>query len=148
MKRRERVPLPPAASGRVVPPRYRTWRCCVLTGAFLLIVLNPLLNYYLHSSFFQGWYQSLSIGNLWFVSPLEGLESILVTKSLYLPSLIGMLIPVGIALVLGRVFCSWVCPVSFLLELVDGLRRLAGRHHLRNRLIFAKKSCGLSCLAK
>jgi ferredoxin-type protein NapH len=140
MKGQQEPPPFPLVGAKPAPPRYRRLRRVVLTAAFLLIVLNPLLNYYLHSNFLQGWYQSLSIGSLWFVSPLEGIESLLITKSLYLPALIGMVIPVGIALVLGRVFCSWVCPVSFLLEVVDGLRRrLAGRRHLANRCLVAKR---------
>ena len=139
-RQEEPGPLPAAGGKTTRLPRFLGRRRRVLAAAFLLIVLNPLLNYYLHSSFLQGWYQSFSIGNLWFVSPLEGLESLLISKTLYTPSLIGMVIPVGIALVLGRVFCSWVCPMSFLLELVDGLRRhLSGQRHLANRLLFAKR---------
>ncbi len=140
MRQVELPPFPAVGTKTVKLPRYGRRRRIVLSGAFFLIVVNPFLNYYLHISFLQGWYQSLSIGHLWFVSPLEGLESLLVTKSLYLPSLIGMVIPVAIALALGRVFCSWVCPISFFLELFDALRlRLFRRRHLANRLIFAKK---------
>lgn len=58
--------------------RFHNWRIIVLFGAFLVILINPFLNYYFHINFVQGWYQSLGIGKLWFVSPLEGLESILV----------------------------------------------------------------------
>lgn len=129
--------------------RYRRIRLAVLTGAFLLIVIIPILNYYLHSHFLQGWYQSLSIGKLWFVSPLEGFESLLLTKSFYLPAIIGMIIPVGIALVMGRVFCSWICPVSLMLESFDGLRRtITRRNHLRNRLLIAKKVLWITLLAE
>jgi ferredoxin-type protein NapH len=120
--------------------RYNRLRFAVLTGAFLLIAVNPFFNYYLQIDFIQGWYQSLGIGKLWFVSPLEGMESLLITKSPYLPSLVGMLIPVLIAFFLGRVFCSWICPISFLLELFDRARRfIARKPFLRNRLLVAKK---------
>lgn len=71
---------------------YGRYRFAVLGGAFLLILVNPFLNYFLQQNFVQGWYQSLGFGSLWFVSPLEGIESLLITKSLYLPSLIGMMI--------------------------------------------------------
>jgi ferredoxin-type protein NapH len=119
---------------------YGRWRLALLTGAFLLILVNPFLNYFYHINFIQGWYQSFGLGSLWFVSPLEGLESLLLTKSQYMPSLIGMAIPVLIALFLGRVFCSWVCPVSFFLELFDRLRKLVmGRKFLKNGLLVAKK---------
>lgn len=119
---------------------YARWRLGVLTGAFLLILINPFLNYFFHINFIQGWYQSFGFGSLWFVSPLEGLESLLLTKSFYMPSLVGMAIPVLLALFLGRVFCSWVCPVSFFLELFDRLRKfVARRNFLKNSLLVAKK---------
>jgi ferredoxin-type protein NapH len=119
---------------------YGRYRFAVLGGAFLLILVNPFLNYFLQQNFVQGWYQSLGIGSLWFVSPLEGIESLLITKSLYLPSLIGMMIPLLIALLLGRVFCSWVCPVTFLLEIFDPLRKfISRRKFLQSRLLFAKE---------
>ncbi len=101
------------------------WRLRVQTAAFVLLVAIPILNYF-HIDFVQGWYQSLSIGDLWFVSPLEGLERILVTKTFYGPLLVGMLIPVLVALTLGRVFCGWVCPIHFLSEISDRLRSLFG----------------------
>lgn len=120
---------------------YSRIRLLVLSGAFLLILVNPFLNYYLHLTFVQGWYQSLGIGQLWFVSPLEGLESLLVARQVYLPSLIGMVIPVLLALFLGRVFCSWICPISFLLEGVDRLRRrIRKRRYLHNKLVVVKKT--------
>ncbi len=115
------------------------WRYLVLLGAFLLIVINPFLNYYWHFNFIQGWYQSLGIGKLWFVSPLEGLESILVSKTVYLPLLIGMLIPVLVALFLGRVFCSWICPISFLAETFERLKGLWGRSKGRDYLLISRR---------
>jgi ferredoxin-type protein NapH len=120
--------------------RYARRRLTILTGAFLVIAVNPFLNSIFHIEFLQGWYQSLGVGRLWFVSPLEGLESLLITKSVYMPSLIGMIIPLLIAFFLGRVFCSWICPVSFLLEQVDRVRRLlSGKSHLKNSLLVAKR---------
>lgn len=132
--------LPAAKPAKGSKTRYNSLRLGVLTGAFLVIAVNPFANYFLHIDFIQGWYQSLGIGKLWFVSPLEGLESLLIAKSPYLPSLFGMVIPVMIAVFLGRVFCSWICPVSFFLELFDRTRRLLSRRSfLRNRLLVAKR---------
>lgn len=133
---------PAALSGKGGRKNYGRLRLAILTGAFLLIAVNPFLNFFLHLDFvfFQGWYQSFGIGKLWFVSPLEGLESLLVTKSVYGPSLFGMVIPLLLAFYLGRVFCSWICPVSFLLELCDRARRLlSGKPFLRNGLLVAKR---------
>ena len=79
------------------------WRRLLLTAAFLLLIVNPLVNYYLGITFVQGWYQSLGIGELRITSPLEGLESLLVTRQVVVPTLVGMLVPLVLALLLGRV---------------------------------------------
>ncbi len=113
------------------PTRYTPIRIITLTAAFLLILITPYLNMHFHFSFIQGWFQSLSIGNLWFVSPLEGLESILTSRSIYGPLLVGMLIPILLALFLGRVFCSWICPISFLSELIDWIIKLITKKKFR-----------------
>lgn len=134
----------PMEAGTPVTPkkrkRYAMLRRLVLTGAFLLLLVNPLLNYYWGITFVQGWYQSLGIGELRLVSPLEGLESLLIARQIYVPTLIAMAIPLLVALLLGRVFCSWVCPISFLAEIMEGLRRrIAGKAGLRDRLILARR---------
>lgn len=104
------------------------WRNLSQALALALLAAIPLLNFYLQFTFIQGWYQSLGVGDFWFVSPLEGLESILVTRQLYGPLLVGMLVPIVMALLLGRVFCSWVCPINTLQECSDWIRRkVAGR---------------------
>lgn len=134
------------------PPRtqrYTTLRLGVLTGAFLIILVNPFINYFLHNNFLQGWYQSIGVGALWFVSPLEGLESLLITKAIYMPSLIGMIIPLTLAFLLGRVFCSWICPVTFILELVDRLRKvISKKKYLHNKLVVAKRVLWFTLIAE
>ncbi len=120
--------------------RVHRLRLLVLTGAFLLILINPFLNYYLEINFIQGWYQSFGIGNLWFVSPLEGLESLLVSKQVFLPTLVGMLLPVCLAALLGSVYCSWLCPISFFSEILDFLRRkLTGKKWLKDHLVLSRR---------
>ncbi|MBU0960805.1 MAG: 4Fe-4S binding protein [Proteobacteria bacterium] len=116
-------------------------RLVVLSLAFLLILINPFLNYYLELNFIQGWYQSFGIGKLWFVSPLEGLESLLVSKQIFLPTLIGMLLPVCLAALLGSVYCSWLCPISFLHEILDFLRKILFRKKwLKDHLVLSRRT--------
>ncbi len=103
----------------VRPPRYHLWRLAVQAAAFGLLVAVPFLNGRYHISFVQGWFQSLSIGRLWFVSPLEGLESLLTSRTIYLPLLVGMIPTVAVAVILGRLFCGWVCPIHFLSDVSD-----------------------------
>ncbi len=111
--------------------RYGTIRFLTLLSAFCLIVAAPILNTRYQFDFIQGWFQSLSIGNLWFVSPLEGLESILTSRMIYGPLLVGMAMPVVLALLLGRVFCAWICPISFFSDLLDRIIRLVTRRRYR-----------------
>ena len=129
--------------------RYTTIRLLVLSGAFLLVAVNPFVNFHLHNNFVQGWYQSIGVGALWFVSPLEGLESLLITKAVYMPSIVGMALPFTLALLLGRVFCSWICPVTFFLELFDRARKaVARKQFLHNKLVVAKKVLWFTLLAE
>lgn len=137
------------ANERRTGKKYGRWRLLVLTGAFLVILINPFVNFYLHQNFLQGWYQSLGIGKLWFVSPLEGLESLVIGKSIYLPSIIGMLLPLLLAFFLGRVFCSWLCPVSFILELFDRLRKtFTGKKYINNALLVVKRVLWFTLIAE
>ena len=99
--------------------RITLWRYLFLTLCFIVVIGNPFTNYYWDINFIQGWFQSIGIGNLWVVSPLEGLESILTAKFFYMPSLVGMVVPVTLAFLMGRVFCSWMCPIEFLSLLTD-----------------------------
>jgi len=106
--------------------RFRPWRLTALIVAALVIVINPFFCYH-GLTFVQGWYQSIAIGDWWIVSPLEGLESILTGKEIYLPALIAMLTPLTVAFLLGRVFCSWICPLTLAFEASDRLRGKIGR---------------------
>ena len=121
----------------------------ILTGAFLVILINPFVNRYFHINFVQGWYQSLGIGKLWFVSPLEGIESILVAKLIYLPLIIGMVMPVLLALFMGRVFCSWICPISFLSEVSDWLRmKVTGSRSIKDRWTIFRRMLWFSLIGE
>ncbi len=118
----------------------QTLRRLCLAAAFALLIVTPLLNYYGNITFIQGWYQSLGIGELRLISPLEGLESMLVSRQLSVPILVGVLVPVLVAALLGRVFCSWICPISFLAEGMASLqRRLRRNKRLHDRLVLSKK---------
>lgn len=59
--------------------------------------------------------------------PLAFVDAWISAKIVYLPLLAAMLIPLAMTVLLGRVFCSWLCPVGFLLELNMHIRRLLAR---------------------
>lgn len=69
---------------------------------------------------------SLEVFGLTLTDPLAVLESIAASRALSWVLVAGVLIPVFGTLLLGRVFCSWMCPAGFLLELSGKLRRLLG----------------------
>ncbi len=79
----------------------------------------------------QPWLDSLT-GTLWsmrigpveFTDPLAAAEAIAASRALHTPLLLSILLPVIGTLLLGRVFCSWICPGYLLFEVGSLLRRL------------------------
>ena len=67
---------------------------------------------------------SLRLGPVSLVDPAVGASSLLAGGAFTVTILTGMILPVLLALALGPVFCSWVCPWGLLSEMVD---RLLGR---------------------
>ncbi len=67
---------------------------------------------------------TLDVGGYKISDPLALVESTVTSMSLYLPLLLSVLIPVLLTLLLGRVYCGWLCPMSLLLEINDRLRSL------------------------
>ena len=57
------------------------------------------------------------------ICPLGALESMLAAKLLVPQALVFLLIVVAAAVVLGKFFCSWVCPVPSIRSCFDAVRR-------------------------
>ncbi|NOX20251.1 MAG: 4Fe-4S binding protein [Nitrospirae bacterium] len=70
---------------------------------------------------------TISFGDFKLMHPLAFIDFLVSTKRFYMPALVAVLIPLLITLVLGRVFCSWLCPVGFILELNQKIHRFLGR---------------------
>ncbi len=67
---------------------------------------------------FQGnWNAARWFGAVDVVDPLVAAETVLASRNLSWELVLGVLPTVGAALVLGRVFCGWVCPLGLVLEL-------------------------------
>jgi MauM/NapG family ferredoxin protein len=56
------------------------------------------------------------------LNPLTGLSAMLAEKRFIAPMLLGLL-TIGLTLVLGRVWCSWICPLGTLLDWTNLRRR-------------------------
>lgn len=56
--------------------------------------------------------------------PLAAAESIAASGHFPWVLAVGVALPILITLILGRVFCSWICPMGFFLEIVDKGRSL------------------------
>ncbi|MCP4454862.1 MAG: 4Fe-4S binding protein [Planctomycetes bacterium] len=67
---------------------------------------------------------SMKIGPVEFTDPLAAAEAIAASRAFHAPLLLSILLPVIGTLLLGRVFCSWICPGYLLFEIGNLLRRL------------------------
>jgi len=74
---------------------------------------------------------SLQLFGWTLTDPLAALESIAASRSVRWVLVAGALLPLLGTLLLGRVFCSWICPAGFLFELSGKLRRVLRMLELR-----------------
>ncbi|MCP5107198.1 MAG: 4Fe-4S binding protein [bacterium] len=73
--------------------------------------------------------------------PLAVLESSVTTLYLYWPLLLSMVVPLLFTLVLGRVYCGWLCPVNLVLEINAKLRKLLEKTGYRTRdIVFSRRT--------
>ncbi|MCP4594148.1 MAG: 4Fe-4S binding protein [bacterium] len=72
----------------------------------------------------KGTLWSMRVGGLDLTDPLAPAEMIAASKTIYIPLLLSALIPTVATLLLGRVYCSWICPAGLLLEVTGKLRKL------------------------
>lgn len=56
--------------------------------------------------------------------PLAAAEMFAASKRVHWPMVLSIILPVVLTLILGRVFCSWICPGYLLFEITGKLRKL------------------------
>lgn len=105
---------------------YFKYRRTIQILSFLFLLVVPFLNL-IGFHLFNGWYQSLGIGYWFIASPLESFESFLISRTFFLTLFVSFLTPFFLAFILGRVFCSWLCPFGLLSEWVSDFRQWAYR---------------------
>lgn len=82
-----------------------------------------------------GYFTAFGIGNLsglgWdafsVLCPLGYLESLLASKTFVPRALISFVIIVALVLVLGRVFCAWICPMPLMQRIFPGFKGKKGK---------------------
>jgi len=72
----------------------------------------------------KGTVWSMRVGGWDLTDPLAAAEAVAATRSVHGPLLLSILVPVLVTLVLGKVFCSWICPANLLFEISGKLRKL------------------------
>jgi ferredoxin-type protein NapH len=85
----------------------------VLTLLFFLIIPVLLL---LDFRKVIGNLYSITIFGFDIVDPAMAIQTFILTGNFFIPMIIGIILPVVIAFIFGRVFCSWVCPYNTIAE--------------------------------
>ncbi|MBZ0179224.1 MAG: 4Fe-4S binding protein [Melioribacteraceae bacterium] len=111
--------------------KYRKW---IQIFSLLFLVTVPVL-ILLDIRYIVGTLYSISFWDLDIVDPSMVIQTIVLSKEFYIPLLIAAVIPVLLALIFGRVFCSWMCPYNTLLELLE----LRAIKKLRRKVFKRKK---------
>jgi len=112
-------------------PWYRKWATLrrITAGAFLSLLILAQFEWF---PWFAGTTSGTTIlGVVPFTDPLAALELLIATHSLTTTIIIGAGILILVALLLGPVFCGFVCPLGLVLDLNQMLRRFFRRHFLR-----------------
>jgi ferredoxin-type protein NapH len=73
---------------------------------------------------YKGTLWSMRVGGYDLADPLAAAEMTVASKTVHLPLLISVLIPVVVTLLVGKIFCSWICPAGLLFEITGKFRRV------------------------
>ncbi len=103
-------------------PTIHTWRRLFQISIAIAFIVIPILNRSRYS-YVYGNFLAFHAFGIPFADPLAILQ--LSVKNLYLTidNIIGALLPLVLALLLGTVFCSWMCPFGLLSDLGQSLRK-------------------------
>lgn len=110
--------------------KYGSFRIAAQAAVFLLMFVIPLLNIY-ELYFITGTYYALNVGGLGVGDPVVILQAMFASGQLTLPLLSAAVFPILVALIMGRVWCGWLCPYMFVADRVESFRRLIRRTALK-----------------
>ncbi len=117
--------------------RWTSWRRSVQIAVALFYIVLPLANARGLRAI-SGNLAALEIGGVHLVEPAAALSALLAGRHATLTLLLGIAPVLLLALVMGPVFCSWVCPWGLLSEFIDSLksqRHWSGKECVRLRRI-------------
>jgi ferredoxin-type protein NapH len=100
---------------------YRPYRRFVQCGVFAAMFLIPVLNSY-EIYAVTGTFYAINIGGLGIADPVVIFQAIFASGELTIPLLTAAIFPVFLALLLGRVWCGWMCPYHLLADTAAWLR--------------------------
>ncbi|MBQ6297268.1 MAG: 4Fe-4S binding protein [Selenomonadaceae bacterium] len=86
----------------------------------LIILLLPI---WFTDLIWYGTYISAELAGVDLTDPLTALEITLASKTIWTPLIISALPLTIVAIIFGRIFCSYICPLNFLLELLPVKRK-------------------------
>jgi len=105
------TPACPSQALRYAPARSLSWvrfpRWAVQAAAFLLLVIVLV-----------GTVCSLSVGEFNLTCPVGFLQEIVASQTIILATIASALVLLALSFFLGKVFCGWLCPFGFILDLV------------------------------
>ena len=99
-------------------------------AVFALMFVIPILNLY-EIYAITGTFYAINIGSLGIADPVVILQTIFASRDFAKPLLLSALFPVLLALMLGRVWCGWMCPYHLLSDGASWIRRGFRRRVLR-----------------
>lgn len=108
------------------------FRVIVQIGVILFFLALPLLHG-IGARWVVGNLYALTIGPVRMVDPLMALQSVLLTGTAAGILLMACLIPVALAFIFGKVFCSWICPYNSISEGLDWLLEGISRQRKKAR---------------
>jgi ferredoxin-type protein NapH len=103
-------------------PNLNTWRRLFQVFIAVAFIIIPILNRTRYSQVY-GNFLSFHLFGIPIADPLAVLQLSIKNFYLTLDNIIGALLPLTLAFVLGTVFCSWICPYGLFSEWTQKLSR-------------------------
>ncbi len=109
---------------------YRRYRRASQIAVFALMFAVPVLNLY-EIYAITGTFYAINIGGLGIADPVVILQAMFAAGELTVPLLSAAIFPVLLALLLGRVWCGWMCPYHLLSDVACAARLAAATRILK-----------------